>query len=469
MSFSIDYSKLFHVDILHEYFLNRGKTLFEFMPVEEQNRILSSYNLHDHFEIFPLPETERIMKGMGLIFRQSKKGFFLGVRLDSNELQSGNQIPYYSFENYVSFVFGLRLKDPNLLNYTNLRLKGNGEEIYYFSNLVNNPLTVAGGAHQSFLSLPVQEFETSEAYQAGDLYLDGPQLFEANQHSEPASLPDPAIWHPVIPNFDPIATYESGDTVFFSGTHYVLRNATAQPPGSTTDWEEVLPANQYVTYLDRLLMRAEVFSIDFSPLNEEEVAVQLLRPGDNEIVYNQLVVNPFGGNLEQHPVRFHVPSGKYILQLATAGGANLSHPMNGPFILGNSISKGGLFALIEIVHHKGNSSADAQLLNGNLLKTPVPTFQIRFHNRSTYWRYIFNKDQADANLGEFEPDVEAPPIGPPPVELRKFRTILPKPLTKTYLTIKKFEQEVFLPNPSVGLIKPKKEDNKIYSEIYINS
>ena len=96
-------------------------------------------------------------------------------------------------------------------------------------------------------------------------------------------------------------------------------------------------------------------------------------------------------------------------------------------------------------------------------QNPIPlTFHLRFKNRRTFWRYVFNKEQnnPDGQLGAFERDGDAN-------EKQKFKTIDCRPLTLAPQQLKKFTSNVLLPNPDVNLVKPNKQDRKVYSEIFI--
>ena len=124
---------------------------------------------------------------------------------------------------------------------------------------------------------------------------------------------------------------------------------------------------------------------------------------------------------------------------------------------------GGL-GVIEIVHKPDKDLGDYQLIDAVNQELLSPEFIIRFKNRSTFWRYIFNKEQlvSDAQLGEFERDGDVN-------EKKNFKTQSPKPLTQSLESVKKFNTEILLPNPQVNLVKPDTTDGQIYSEIHVHS
>ena len=95
--------------------------------------------------------------------------------------------------------------------------------------------------------------------------------------------------------------------------------------------------------------------------------------------------------------------------------------------------------------------------NAGKIQQPEQSFQLLFENRKTFWRYIFPEEQTVKNKDDVE------------VENGNANTLISKtaqPLTQNgFVSIEHGTLE--LPNPEHYLIKPNKNNNKIYSEIYL--
>lgn len=129
MAFSVKYTSLFKVNILHSYFLNKGLEEFDSMNEMDKNKQLDSFNINTVFRISPTLRTLQKLNGHNLVFKTLNTGFAIWDKVTGND----NNIPFISFDGDLSFVFLIQLKHSAFYNYTNLKLENAGK-LYYFSN-----------------------------------------------------------------------------------------------------------------------------------------------------------------------------------------------------------------------------------------------------------------------------------------------------------------------------------------------
>lgn len=129
MAFSIKYKPLFTVDILHNFFLNKGLAEFHSMSNSEKSKQLDSYEISSFVNIIPTPKTQQKLNGYNLVFKIINNGFTVWSKVTGNN----DNIPFISFDDELSFTFLVQLKDSTFYNYTNLKLENAGK-LYYFSN-----------------------------------------------------------------------------------------------------------------------------------------------------------------------------------------------------------------------------------------------------------------------------------------------------------------------------------------------
>lgn len=129
MTFSIKYKPLFKVDILHNYFLNRGVDEFSAMSDSEKSKQLDFYEISSVLNILPTPKTLQILNGHNLVFKTTNDGFQVWCKVTGNS----DNIPFISLDDDLDFTFLIQLKDSIFYNYTNLKLENAGK-LYYFSN-----------------------------------------------------------------------------------------------------------------------------------------------------------------------------------------------------------------------------------------------------------------------------------------------------------------------------------------------
>ncbi|MCF6331932.1 MAG: hypothetical protein L3J11_01500 [Draconibacterium sp.] len=129
MAFSVKYMPLFKVNILHNYFLDRGLDKFISMDETGKNKQLDSFDVNTFFDIRPTRKTQLELNGHNLVF----KAFNTGLTVWSKVSENDNNTPFISLDDDLSFTFLIQLKDAAFYNYTNLKMENLGK-LYYFSN-----------------------------------------------------------------------------------------------------------------------------------------------------------------------------------------------------------------------------------------------------------------------------------------------------------------------------------------------
>ena len=358
MAFTVKYKKLFEVELRQNYCLNDGAEEFAALLADDQTDQLVAYrqryNLHDDFAFFVMPETHRRLAGLGMICKTTTTGFFVAVEVE--EPSPGSFMPRRVPESPLRLRFGLRLKRPAFMNYTNLSLAGQSRTMYYFSNLA-----VQHGVLRSFpaLSLDPPAFVDATAYKAGDLV-----RRQSNVRSNTLALRD--------------------------GTH-------ARPPTDTTgsaDWH-LLTGRGYVNDNDRVSLVTPVFTLALpSDVTATTVRFELVDTDDvahdggaNASPTNQTVRLDLRGH---EPGLDPIAPGRYrldVIDQSTDGVVYSEEIYLDPVLPAQKV-----FGLIEIFHIEGVILDAYRLLNSFSrlrLSESASMLTINFLNRYTFWRYHF--------------------------------------------------------------------------------
>ena len=73
------YRKLFEARLLHHYWLDEGKTLFDSLPDEKQAQRLLHYDIGGFLEIAPTEQTEMTLKACRAFWSKTKTGFIVAT------------------------------------------------------------------------------------------------------------------------------------------------------------------------------------------------------------------------------------------------------------------------------------------------------------------------------------------------------------------------------------------------------
>lgn len=120
MSFANTYGLLFEVTLLHNYFLNDGEKTFASMSSADKEKMLQKFSIDAFATIKPTLETDTVLKNYKMIFKKSKTGFRVYIKVkETDETDPFIKIPVdlklnfsitindYQFENYTNFDFAL--------------------------------------------------------------------------------------------------------------------------------------------------------------------------------------------------------------------------------------------------------------------------------------------------------------------------------------------------------------------------
>ncbi len=417
MAFEIIYKRLFEVEFRQNFYLDRGFEEFDALSHSERQEQLekfrATYRFGDDFQLSPTRETRHLMAGLGLLWRMSTTGFFVGAPVDkaSGDRYTLRRAPTAP----VRLRFALSLSVPAFLNYTNLSLRGHRHKIYYFSNLADQ-----GGRSRTFpfLSHTPPVFERPHVYRAGDL----------------------------------VRRSQTNRRVYLAvedGMHQCPR----QNPTSSSPWKR-LSGRDYVTRDDRVSLYTPIFTFSFPADTVVEARFTATAPGGS--AYDAgTVTAPGGETLGQHTVDLEaLPHGRYRLEVDGRDTEGDPYNHTEEIYIDPDLPAQGVFGLMEIFHSPDGPEDDFSLLasDGTLRH---PEYVVQFLNRYTLWRYLFGSvpdpvpDAADFDRIDDQQYVR--------------KEVLP--LTNSFIPLR-VNGVRLLPNPSPYTIKP--EDDRLYSDIHVH-
>ncbi|MBQ4818589.1 hypothetical protein [Aquimarina sp. MMG016] len=434
MSYTIIFKRLFEVHILHDYFLTTadGVSFFNKNEAEKENLItkkldLDAYDVKNLFEIEPVGSTKQVLSNYKLVTAKTSLGFMVGVQITvENKLGVTLYKPNLKIDDDVNLTFSVKPSASFFKSITNISLRSSLPSIYYFTNKdkqVFDETTVP-----AYTSLPI-----------------------SNQ----------AIVH------EDGRLYEMGALIDFSGT---IREAVQYTDGSDANHWVDIDDKRYVNDADRILLPHE-FAYRFQlTQNATDVEFVLLDQSDNEIktitktnpaeILDSVLLN-FVKVDENDNMSDDIPSGFYKLKVRINGGPEIVHSI----YLNNDLYDKNYFAIIDIRMDEKDSPFSL-IDNEGFLKTRIdaadqkikhPVFEIRFKNRSTYWRY--NKE------GDFSPAEVTATSSFLDHEPEKLISQKPKALTAALVPFQN-GSSLMLPHPRMPSIKVEKD--RIFSEIFIN-
>ncbi len=452
----IRYRTLLQVDLLHDYFLSRGSTVFEAQPEVDRNALSAVYSVGSFLEIFPDSPTLEKLAGHKMIFRATGMGFLVAVRTDPFAVDSRPAIPPAAD---FRLTFALRIKDGRFANYTEFGPASTG--FYQFGNDSQN--RVAG---TSFLSRRAAAFNASRRYVAGETRIQaaGPtfDLFLALRDTGPAAAPVAADWRRIpVDTWDSATAYQTGALVLFANQ---LFRALVNNPGTDLtnagDWQPVgVLGNQYVSAADSALPVSSLFNLDISDAAIPQATVRVLRANETSVaveqnfaaeqgVLDQIQIDLRG--LKPGPYRVEILDGA----LAVVPGRDFS------IYLAPAARSAGWFGVIEI----GLGTGEFALLNADgTLRTP--RYSLRFLNRATRWRYIFPAAQAVGAGAEVAPEAGSDRILVTPAARPLTRFGSGSRLQADDATTSAVSEEILLPAPEINRIR--RQNAEWFSEIHL--
>jgi hypothetical protein len=372
------------------------------MSEGDKERIEDIYDIRDIFELTPTPESNVALRAHNCIFKRTSMGFLVGIKVVADKLNPGKFNAFVPINDNQTFRFLVKLKDANFINYTALPLGGISNKMFKFSNNPNN----ISDTFPSLSAIP-PVFKMDHLYMPGDMLSND----SANQTK---------LYTALLKTSNNPALSED----------WLTENIDVDTPMIYANINDSYPvANGFLIYTMKVKNAKPIATMKNSSGFAIQPKMEVL-PGDFYALQVDLLKYPQGIysiHIDSDDPTYHDDLTFYLLH-------------------GNETP----FALIEIKVKSKQPSYD--LFNqGNLLS---PTFEIRFRNRRTHWKY-------------FGKQFESPYILDEPLPLTRYGnieiTIPPKP-GETKTTV--------LPNPSVSSIKAEAfintEEKKYYSEIHIH-
>jgi len=453
MSFRIQYSAICSVNLWHDFVLARGETELMGLETPLREEVLADYSIHDSLLIQPAEETRVLLRRHRLRFLPGPTGFALAGPVRKSASLAGQLVLETPLPEDFNLRFTVRVIRPAFLHETELPAQPLNGSLLLFSNRTDN-LSVEGEPH---LTRPLQAFDPSKAYQAGDRVVDqeaGPTvLLEAAEDVTASPAPASGKWVELpAARHDAGRSYVLGERVLHNGSIFEARNAgPLPPPPSEASWTKLYDAQLRTGVSTADLVRGLGRETRLE-LNPALSAVRItVRDRNNQIVLQDTQFRRDFQLLEE--VRLSLPSappGLYSLSAEDPSGSAVAS-LPASFYL----HEGPLpFAVIELTKATGAFALfDGQ---GHLQR---PDYQVRFRHRRAFWRYVFHGD-----LSGFPPDNTGDLAQEDPADLSRYTTTRPLPVNAGMIALQAFDGRR-LPNP--GPSSSRKERGKRYLETFL--
>jgi hypothetical protein len=410
MSFATTYKRLAVVNILHPWYLDTEQQAFYELSAADQDALLTAqlqtgrYTLMQDIALEPTPATAALLRGHKILYRLIPQGLLLGIAV--NTTASGGQQRYRPMiipGSSLRLQFYIRIKDPLLLSRSNLRINPAFPACYYFTN----DAATAGKTFPS-LSVPMQNFADGRFY-------------------------------------------EMGETAVVNGTP----SQALQPTSTAAQGWSALSDHQYISEYDRSLLPFR-FTYRFETAGITQAAFELTQGAD--VIKTVTFERPEG--LQEVTPDFSIkdddtPLENGMYTLTITGSNNYLRTYN--VYLNSNLYRQDVWGVLDIALH--TTENDFNLLDdeGLLVAPGPPVFELRFLNRTAYFKYYFQQK---------EPPVSDPSWNelPPPAGVQKvIISKQPIPLMRAYRKI--HYDTVQLPNPDGKLIS--KENGRLCADVIL--
>jgi len=403
MSFATTYKRLAAVNILHPWYLDTEQQRFYELSAADQDAVLTAqlqagrYALLQDMVLEPSPSTAALLRGHKMVYRQIPQGLLLGIAVETT---ATGYRPQIIPDNSLRLQFYIRIKDPLLLSRSNLRFNPVFPAIYYFTNDA-----ITTGKTFPSLSVPMQDFADGRLY-------------------------------------------EMGETAVVNGTP-----SQALTPTSTADqgWS-ALTDRQYISEYDRILLPFN-FTYKIETAGVDEATFELKQGAD--VIKTLPFQRPEGlqeVTLDFRPKQNEAPLQNGIYTLAVSGSNNYERTYI--IYLNNTLYRPDVWGVLDIALHTSDATFDLLDDDGLLVAPGHPVFELRFLNRSTYFKYYFQQK---------EPPVIDPAWNELPAPAGIQKVIISKepiPLIRAYRKIN--YDTVQLPNPDGSLIS--RQDGRVCAD-----
>lgn len=394
------YKKGITLELWHDFYLGQPSPLLLDLP--------GDYTISACLTLVPTQDSARILRNLRWVFRPQAAGANLFVDVAETALDDQFQ-SVVSVDKPYRLSFWLIVNDRYFSNYTNLPLANSQHQIYYFSNQWNNQQDSV-----VFLSQPLPTYTAGERYSLGQLVSHDDRTLEALR---------PLASVPAIPNPD--------------------------------DWE-TLPASQYVSERDRLSRQGRYWTGAIPSANPGEIVRFRIRDSNGRIALATEIPIP-----DSHPDGDSFPVSLDFVSLSSGRYQLLQQEeVIDEFVFADSQKGQTALALVEIFLNADNVNPDLspiRLQNQQTVLQPQ-TYVIRFKNRATRWRYLYQRPHGcdRTNLPETFTLIDD----------LSYVTTRPVGLQKQPARILVDCQNTPLPSPTVTHIKPETDESRSVTQIF---
>ena len=403
MSFATTYKRLAAVNMLHPWYLDTEQQRFYELSAADQDAVLTAqlqagrYALLQDMVLEPSPSTAALLRGHKMVYRQIPQGLLLGIAVETT---ATGYRPQIIPDNSLRLQFYIRIKDHLLLSRSNLRFNPVFPAIYYFTN----DASTAGKTFPS-LSVPMQDFADGRLY-------------------------------------------EMGETAIVNGTP----SQASIPTSTAAQGWSALTDKQYISEYDRILLPFN-FTYKIETAGVDEATFELKQGAD--VIKTLPFQRPEGlqdVTLDFRPKQNEAPLKNGIYTLAVSGSNNYERTYT--IYLNNTLYRPDVWGVLDIALHTSDPAFDLLDDDGLLVAPGHPVFELRFLNRSTYFKYYFQQKEPPAIDPAWN---ELPaPAGIQKVIISKE----PIPLIRAYRKIN--YDTVQLPNPDGSLIS--RQDGRVCAD-----
>ncbi len=150
MTFLVKYKPLVQVNILHQYFLNKGTVKYANMSKAEKEKQLIGYDVSNFLTLQPTAKTRQKLNGHKMVSKIFKSGFTVWTRIS----ESDDSLPFIAIDDSLELTFLLKLNTSTFFNFSDFEFE-TADKLFFFSNQQlsseagNFPLIKKAGTNQS--------------------------------------------------------------------------------------------------------------------------------------------------------------------------------------------------------------------------------------------------------------------------------------------------------------------------------
>ncbi|MEW4922912.1 hypothetical protein [Algibacter sp. 2305UL17-15] len=154
MAFSTTYKQLFEIELLHDYFLNDGTSVFSTLNDVDKKKRLKLIDISEFIDVIPSQESIEKMAGHKIVLKKHKSGLSAYCKLENGTQNT----PFIPLPSDLELTIVIKIKDAFFENYTELTL--GGTNIFFFGNI--KPSTE--GASFEYIAKSNQNTQVTNAY-----------------------------------------------------------------------------------------------------------------------------------------------------------------------------------------------------------------------------------------------------------------------------------------------------------------